>query len=75
MHPAVMHSAERKHTPVKCCNNTLRLINQAQMHKKFPQGFWENKQCKLTAAFSQQNRSHKQPNNWLEDSSKCYTLI
>lgn len=40
MHPAVIHSAERKHTPVKCCNNTSRLINQAQMHKTFPRGFW-----------------------------------
>lgn len=39
MHPAVIHSTKWKHTPVKCCNNTSRLINQAQMRKKFPQGF------------------------------------
>lgn len=39
MHLAVIHSTKWKRTPVKCCNNTSRLINQAQMRKKFPQGF------------------------------------
>lgn len=39
MHLAVIHPTKWKRTPVKCCNNTSRLINQAQMRKKFPQGF------------------------------------
>ncbi len=54
MHPEVIHSTKWKHTPVKCSNNTSRLINQAQMRKKFPRGFGKTNNIISRLLFSQQ---------------------
>ena len=76
MHPAVIHAAKWKHTPVKCCNNTSRLINQAQMRKKFPQGFG-GKTNNIISRLLSHNKISPTNNQTigLADSSELYTLI